>query len=65
MSWARRRTERVVDDPGMEPLTGSREDAGFVERFGDTGLGVVVEEAVDLGDDGRRCGPGLRRGQPV
>ncbi len=48
----------------MERLTGSREDAGFVERFGDTGFGVVIEEAVDLGDDGRRRAPGFGRGQP-
>ncbi|MEO5678902.1 MAG: hypothetical protein ABIS47_04455 [Acidimicrobiales bacterium] len=46
-------------------MTDSREDASFVERFVGAGLGVVVEEAVALGDDSRRCALGLWRGQPV
>lgn len=53
----------VVDDAGVEGLSGAGEDPGLVELVGDAGFGVVVEEAVDLGDHGRRCAPGFGGGQ--
>ena len=50
---------RQLDDHGSgERLVGAGAPAGLVEFGGDLGVGVVVEESVDLGE---RVGGGLAR----
>jgi hypothetical protein len=52
-----------ADDPGVEGLPGAGGDAGVVERGGDAGVGVVVEETVDLGEDVCRGASGVGGGE--
>ena len=54
----------MVDDPGVERLPGTGQDPCLVEMFGDAGLGMAVEELIDLGDDRGWGAPGLWGGQP-
>ena len=54
----------VVDQAGMERLPSARDHPGPVESGGHAAFGVVVEEAVDLGDDVSRRAPGLGSGEP-
>ena len=53
----------VVDDPGVELLAGPGCQTTLVELVGNAGLGVIVEELVDLGDDGLRGAADLVGGQ--
>jgi len=53
----------VADDPGGERLVGAGGDPGVVEGLGSLGVGVVVQEPVDCGDDRRWGAPQVRRGQ--
>ena len=49
----------VVDDAGVEGLSGAGDDPGLVEFVGDTAFGVTVEQPIDVGDDVVRGAPGL------
>jgi hypothetical protein len=49
----------VADHAGVERLSGAGEHASGVERVGDTGVGVMIEQPVDFGDHVRGGGPQL------